>query len=163
MRFKMNSPADLRYIDRKIMKDVKKRLSDDVVPALQAFQNALRFTPVYTGRTLANFRWSLSAPILDRRAAIAKPSLPGKTSDLAIGEEPRRDANMGLIEGEFRNLLRGYQENPFQKVFLTNNLPNFTDVEYGTYSSGARTPPGGMVRRGEAVFSGIVTGARKVE
>lgn len=111
---------------------------------------------MYTGRTLINYRWSLGSAITTSRAAIKDPLLPGKTSELAIGEEPRRGANSQVLAAEFENLITGIRANPFQKIFLTNNVPYFSEVEYGTYvktaSQKARTPPGGMTRRGEAAL-----------
>jgi hypothetical protein len=97
--------------------------------------------------------WSRGAPVETVRAAIKNPELPGKTSDLAIGEEPRRGANAAIVQAEFLALVAGIRADPYTPIFLTNTHPNFDAIEYGSYSldSGkkSRTPPGGMTRRGE--------------
>jgi hypothetical protein len=163
MKFTASRPSDLFTMDARIRSDIKKFLTIRVSVALEQFQQSIMRTPVYTGRTLANFRWSLGEPITTTRGPIKNPELPGKTSVLSIGEEPRRAANAALVETEFRQVLAGYAANPFQKVFLTNNVPNFTDVEYGTYGKDARTPAGGMTRRGEAQLKMIIRGVTKSE
>ena len=164
MKLTVKKPMEMNYIGRQIERDIRNFLTTRLIVALTEFHRALEDTPVYTGRTLANYRWSIGAPIEQRRAAIATPLLPGKTSNLSIGAEPRRAANQALIDAEFKEVIRqiSRDRNPYQKIFLTNNLPNFTDVEYGSYRENARTPAGGMVRRGEAKIRLIIKGIEKV-
>jgi hypothetical protein len=111
-------------------------------------------TPVYTGRTLVNYRFSVGNPIDAVRAPVAKPELPGRTSEMPLGSEPRRAANMELVLEEFKEVRAAVRVDPYKPIFLTNNTPYFLEVEFGTYStsegSNQRTPAGGMVRRVEA-------------
>lgn len=162
MKFTVKKPPEMQYIGRQVERDIRNFLSLRLSVALKEFHRCLSDTPVYTGRTLANFRWSVGEPIEKRRAAVARPLLPGKTSNLSIGSEPRREANQALIDSEFNVVLKSVQKDPFQKIFLTNNLPNYSDIEYGSYSKKARTPPAGITRRGEAKLRVIVRGIQKI-
>ena len=165
MKVKFRKNPDMPYIGRQIERDIRNFLTVRLVTGLREFHRAIsENTPVYTGRTLVNYRWSLGAAIDVRRAAVRTPALPGTTSDLGLGNEPRRAANQAIIDAEFEEVVRSIQKsrNPFVKVFLTNNVPNFDQIEYGTYSDEARTPPGGMVRRGEVQLRMIIKGIRKV-
>lgn len=134
-------------------RQVREYVASRVVTALQGMQQAIMETPVYTGRTIVNYNWSIGSPVTSTRAPVKSPALPGKTSDMSIGEEPRRKANAALVQAELSVVIGQIKRNPYQRVYLTNNVPHFDLVEYGTYDVGknnrSRTPPGGMVRRGE--------------
>lgn len=164
MPLKVKKPAEMNYIGRQIERDIRNFLTVRLVTGLKEFHRSLLDTPVYTGRTLVNFRWSLDAPLDARRAAVRVPLLPGKTSSLGLGNEPRRAANQAIIDTEFNMMINTMlkDRNPFRKFYLRNNMPNFSDIEYGSYSEKSRTPPGGMTRRGEAKLRAIVRGIKKV-
>jgi hypothetical protein len=164
VKLRVNKPREMQFIGRQIERDIRNLLTVRVVTALREFHRAIQDTPVYTGRTLVNYRWSIGSPVEGRRAAIANPRLPGKTSTLGVGYEPRRAANQAIIDAEFEGLVNSLMrsKNPFQRIYLRNNMPNFDEIEYGTYSQGSRTPPGGMVRRGEAILEVIIKGVTKV-
>jgi hypothetical protein len=164
MKLTVKKPREMQYIGRQIERDIRNFLTVRIVTALKEFHRSLLDTPVYTGRTLINYRWSIGTPVEDRRAAVKNPLLPGKTSDLGIGSEPRRAANQSVIDAEFNTLVSTLlrEKNPYQKIFLRNNMPNFDDIEYGNYSNNSRTPAGGMTRRGEAKIKLIIRGIEKV-
>lgn len=164
MKLKVKKPAEMNYIGRQIERDIRGFLTVRLVTALKEFHRSVLDTPVYTGRTLVNFRWSLDAPLEDRRGAVKVPALPGKTSSLGLGNEPRRAANQAVIDAEFQGIISTLvkERNPFRHIYLRNNMPNFSDIEYGSYSEKSRTPPGGMTRRGEAKLRAIVKGIKKV-
>jgi hypothetical protein len=137
------------------MKNVREVLSARLAMGLTDMQKSILETPVYTGRTLVNFRWSIGSPIKSTRGAVTEPALPGKTSDLPLGSEPRRRANAAVVQEEFEIVLAAAKANPFQSFYLTNNRPEFSEVEYGSYAREghqSRTPPGGMTRRGETLL-----------
>jgi hypothetical protein len=161
MKFSCKPSPDIRTLPATVAREIREHVTSKLVNALYQMQRSIMDTPVYTGKTIANYRWSLGDPIIGIRNAINIPDLPGKTSVLPLGEEARRSANAGLVEAEFTNLLRLIisSRNPFQRIFLTNNVPNFSDVEYGTYSANARTPVGGIVRRGETRLQNALKGA----
>lgn len=163
MKFRTKAPPDINTMPQRINADIRRSLSIRLGVALEQVQRYILETPVYTGRTLANYRWSLGDPITVTRGPIKRPELPGKTSEMPLGEEPRRAANAALVEAEFRGVFRSLAANPYQKVYLRNNVPNFSDIEYGTYGADARTPAGGMTRRGELAIRMIIKGVRKVE
>jgi hypothetical protein len=160
-------PVGWNTLGQKELRQLKGLVLSDLSAGLRAMQESIMLTPVYTGRTLVNYRWSLDAPSTQARAPVTEPDLPGKTSTLALGTEPRRRANAVVVQEEFAALmaeLRG-GNNPFRRIFLTNNTPYFDQVEYGSYSTSegasARTPPGGMVRRGETILEATVLGLHR--
>ena len=119
-------------------------------------------TPVYTGKTLVNFRWSIGGPIKGERAPSRVPTNPGKTNTMRLGEEPRRAANEAIVRGELEEILSLIRLGEIPtKIYFTNTYEFFDLVEYGTYNledsedrrSEAvlirRTPAGGIVRPAE--------------
>lgn len=141
----------------KYEKLMRKAVMDEMLLGLDLVLEAIEDTPVYTGRTIINYRFSVGRPIEGTRSPIAKPDLPGKTSEMEIGKEPRRGANWSVVLAEYAAVRASIKQNPYQAVFLTNNAPYFLEVEYGTYNTSEghsqRTPPGGMVRRAETALS----------
>lgn len=152
---------------KRLERDLRRRILQQLIVGLNDFQDAIMQTPVYTGKTLVNYRWSLGTPVEGLRPAVKEPDLPGTTSEMAIGTEPRRKANSVPVTEEFRAMIAELRrtQNPYVKIYLTNSVPYFTEVEYGTYSTSeghsVRTPPGGMTRRGEAMLMTHVRGLRK--
>lgn len=164
MRVKFKRPRDFRSGGKQILDAVKDVLTHRLVMGLTDMQNSILETPVYTGRTLVNFRWAVGSPVEGTRAAVKEPDLPGKTSDLPVGGEPRRPANAAIVVEEFLAVIAAVKANPFQSIYLNNNLAHFSDVEYGTYAQGSktsRTPPGGMTRRGETLLEYSMMGFMK--
>lgn len=153
MKVNFRRPSGFNTESKRRAREIKQYVTTRLVSALTDFQDAILYTPVYTGRTLINYRWSIGSPITTTRGAVDQPSLPGVTSDLSIGQEPRRAANAQVLNEEFLSMLGQVKNNPFQSIFLNNNLAHFSEVEYGTYAKKdgqeSRTPPGGMTRRGE--------------
>lgn len=164
MRVRYKRPRNFSALGKQAEKDIRHLVTTRLVMGLTDMQKSILETPVYTGRTLVNFRWSTGSPITGTRAAISQPNLPGKTSDLPLGSEPRRRANADVLQEEFAGILAAVRENPFQQIFLNNNLAHFSDVEYGTYARDgheSRTPPGGMTRRGETLLEYSLMGIGK--
>jgi hypothetical protein len=155
MRVKFVKPRNFRAEGQRAFDGFKKEITRFLVLGLIDVQKSILNTPVYTGRTLVNFRWSRGSAVETTRAAVRDPPRPGTTSDMPIGSEPRRAANAAVVEEEFAALIASIRVNPFQDIFLTNNLEHFSEVEYGSYSTKgrkSRTPPGGMTRRGETLL-----------
>lgn len=164
MRVKFKRPRGWHSEGERIRERVKEFFTHRLVLGLTDMHNSILETPVYTGRTLVNFRWSVGAPVEVTRAAVKDPPLPGKTSGMRLGSEPRRAANAAVIQQEFQALIEDIKANPFQKIFLNNNLDTFSDVEFGTYARDgtvSRTPPGGMTRRGETLLQYDLMGIAK--
>lgn len=165
IKFKFKPPPAWNLEGRRQVNRLKRLIIADLQAGLRAMQESILLTPVYTGRTLVNYRWSTGSPVDGVRAPVKQPKLPGTTSEMRVGSEPRRAAQLALLQAEFRALLDSVGKNPFQSIYLTNNTPYFTDVEYGSYktSSGStqRTPPGGMVRRGETLLEVHILGLKR--
>lgn len=166
MKIGFKRPRGFGSEGRKFRKEAETKIFQSLSLSLKAFQASIMETPVYTGRTIVNFRWSLGGAVSGTRVAVKQPDLPGKTSEMDIGQEPRRAANAAIVQAEFLTVLAGLRANPFQPIFLVNNLEHFSDVEYGVYARDGkpvRTPPGGMVRRGETAIDHYMQGvARRV-
>lgn len=155
LRVSFRHPQDWSRLGRAELGRLKGKIVADLTAGLQAMQESILRTPVYTGRTLVNFQWTLGGPAGGVRQPVKEPALPGETSQMRLGSEPRRAANAAVVEQEFAAVLAGVRRNPFQDVYLVNHTPYFSDVEFGTYSTRGekhRTPPGGMVRRGETLL-----------
>jgi len=152
-------------MDRIIEREIRIFLSRRILTAMDEFQRILlENTPVYTGRTLANFRWSVGAPTEGVRKPIMMPRLPGVTSTMSLGEEPRRAAQQALVQGEYESVVRAplLKMQPFQKFYLTNNVPHFSEIEYGSYGEDARTPAAGITRAGESQIRAIIRGVTRL-
>lgn len=160
MRVRIKKPSNWDRLGQKYAEEARRVVTTKLLAALDAMQESILQTPVYTGRTLVNYHWSVGSPVEQFRRPVPRPKLPGKTSDLPIGAEPRREAQQIIVEFEFAQARDAAQKNPYQHFFLTNTSPNFLDVEYGTYRAGARTPPGGMTRRGESLVNTILGAPR---
>lgn len=157
---KFRRPRGFGALPGKIEKEMRKAVADEINIGLDLILDAIEETPVYTGRTLVNYRFSQGSAVDDVRAPISRPSLPGKTSEMELGSEPRRSANMAVVTAEQIAVKRQVRADPYKSVFLTNNTPYFLEVEFGTYKTSEghtqRTPPGGMVRRAEAALKNIL-------
>lgn len=161
MRVKFKRPRSFNRQGAVAREQIKDFVTTRLVMGLTDMQRYIMETPVYTGRTIVNFRWSVGAPVAGNRGAITQPGVAGKTSDLPLGSEPRRAANSAVVQEEFAALLLSVKANPFQSFFLRNNLEHFSDVEYGVYARAgktSRTPAGGMTRRGEVAIEYALTG-----
>lgn len=155
MRVKYTRPKNFTQQARREVDNFKDYYIRLLTLGLTDFQKSILNTPVYTGRTLVNFQWSIGAAVETTRPAVRDPPRPGTTSAMAIGSEPRRPANAAVVQEEFEAILASIRINPFQDIFLVNNLEHFSEVEFGSYSTRgrkSRTPPGGMTRRGETLL-----------
>ena len=164
MRVKFKRPTGFNRQGQLAKKQLAGFVTTRLVMGLKDMQRYIMETPVYTGTTLVNFRWAVGSPETSKRAAIKEPALPGKTSTMEVGTEPRRAANALRVQEEFAVLLEAVKSNPFQQFFLNNNVEHFSDVEYGVYAREGkedRTPPGGMTRRGEIAIEYALMGVGK--
>jgi hypothetical protein len=157
---KFKRPRSFHALAGKYEKEMRRAVRDEMKLGLDLMLEALDETPVYTGRTLANYRFSTGSPIEGARPPVARPTLPGKTSEMEVGSEPRRSANMQLVLEEWRSVKNSVEQNPYQTVYMVNNTPYFLEVEFGTYRTSEghsqRTPAGGMVRRVEFSIANMV-------
>lgn len=153
-------PRAFHALPGKIEKEMRRAVAAEMKLGLDLILEAIEETPVYTGRTLVNYRFSQGNPIEEVRAPVARPELPGKTSEMELGSEPRRNANMAVVLREQASVKRQVDRDPYKPVYLTNNTPYFLEVEFGTYKTSAgheqRTPPGGMVRQAESALASIL-------
>lgn len=152
MKVKFSKRPNFRRIGQQKKKAATAAIEGLIVASVRIMTDSvLTRTPVYTGTTLVNFQWAVGGPVQVPRPPIARPSLPGITSTLAVGTEPRRAANAAIVLGESEALISKIRKNPFQTISISNPSDSYYMVEYGTYSpDGSRTPPGGITRAAEA-------------
>ena len=99
-------------------------------------------TPVYTGRTIRNWRWSMDTPFSGVLPA-AGTGQPGATNSMMLGSEPRRGANEADARATKDTL---NVDRPWRKFFLSNNAPNVGALEAGVAPDAARSrAPNGML------------------
>jgi len=85
-------------------------------------------TPVYTGQAVRNMVWSVGQGGSSELPAIENPAETGHTSDMGLGEEPRRHANQEAAQETLKALDFG---NPFQTFVMTNASPDIGLIEDG--------------------------------
>jgi hypothetical protein len=105
-------------------------------------------TPVWEGDTVRNWHWSINAASIRHDDPVESPPDPtdGGTppSKLALGAEPRRDANQEAQREEFAEFLMELAFNDMPRsIWLTNTADTALDLEYGVISKKA---PQGMLR-----------------
>lgn len=165
-------PPGWKTLGQKEVRAMRAAALRQVLNGLNGMQEAILQTPVYTGKTLANYHWSLSAAVESVRAPVKNPDRPGKTSEMPLGSEPRRRAQEEVLNAEFASLKASLCASPTLnfRIYLTNTTPYFDEIEYGSYAYDdesddniSRTPPGGMVRRGETAIAYSLQGLRRVQ
>lgn len=90
--------------------------------------NITHLTPVWSGETLSNYRWSTGAPDTTVVLGILQPS--EATNHLAVGAEAKRPAAQAIADESWRRMKF---DNPYQVFFMTNNDPTVVGLEYGEY------------------------------
>jgi hypothetical protein len=148
---------DFNGTGKRVESEIRRLVAAEVMMGMDHILDAIEETPVYTGRTLINYRFSHGEKIEGVRPPVSRPTLPGKTSEMSLGSEPRRAANMDVVYQEFNAVKQQVRRDPYKPVFLVNNTPYFMEVELGSYKTSQghdqRTPPGGMVRRAEHMLA----------
>ena len=101
-------------------------------------------TPVYTGKSLRNWVWTMDKPSSASNMEALGSGDPGRTSQMRLGSEPRRPANQAAVDATFAAL---DLSKPMRSYWLTNNSDQIVDLEYGKLPSpGSSRNPAGMVR-----------------
>lgn len=100
-------------------------------------------TPVWEGDTIHNWRWSTRAPDMRHEAPLDNGD-PGRTSEMSLGEEPRRRVNETRPRQSLAGALRAKE--PID-IYLTNTAESAVDLEYGLLPTRAQSRNKmGMVR-----------------
>lgn len=116
--------------------------------AIDMNELVLAKTPVWEGDTVRNWHWSIGSASSRHDMPVESPSdvtqggVP--PSRLALGAEPRRNANEAAQREEFAEFLMELAFNPMPtSVWLTNTADTAIDLEYGRIGQKA---PQGMLR-----------------
>ena len=101
-------------------------------------------TPVWTGKSLRNWVWTMDQPSSASNLPALGSGDPGPTSTMPLGAEPRRPANQAAVDASFATL---DLSKPMRAFWLSNNSDNIVDLEYGMLPTPGRSRnPAGMVR-----------------
>lgn len=127
---------------------IEERITRKVAAAAQAIvyyidASVHAKTPVHTGEAVRNMIWSMDSPGAASFAAIGTQA-PGRTSDMALGAEPRRAKNEAAARATLRALSF---KDPYHVYILHNAASDIGTVEFG--SSGLPSKP----RAPDGVFS----------
>lgn len=99
-------------------------------------------TPVHTGKSLRNWVWTMDTPSTAANLPALGSGDPGRTSQMALGTEPRRAANQAAVDASFAAL---DLSKPLRSFWLTNRSSEIMDLEYGKLPSPGRSRnPAGM-------------------
>lgn len=99
-------------------------------------------TPVYTGKSLRNWVWTMDQPSSSSNLPALGSGDPGQTSKMKLGTEPRRPANQAAVDATFAAL---DLSKPLRSFWLTNNSAEIMDLEYGKLPTPGRSrSPSGM-------------------
>lgn len=100
-------------------------------------------TPVWSGRSLRNWVWSMDQPYTNTLEAIDNGP-PGPTNSMPLGSEPRRGPNKASSDATLEALT---YRSPFRTYWLANNAPDIIKLEYGQLPTPASSRnSAGMVR-----------------
>lgn len=131
-----------RMIDQSVI-DVVDEFSDTVEGTVNTVHESLTSkTPVYSGQTVRNYRWSVGSPYSGPALEALGTEEPGNTGSMPLGTEPRRSAN----EEDSAKTLRLLDfKNPFKAFYVTNKSPAISGLEKGELPTEGRSrSPKGM-------------------
>lgn len=145
MKIKAKGMTDAKI--SRVEKTIAQNLSRELEHKIGLFiEEALARTPVFTGKAIANFYFTLDAPA----SATSEPNTSApitETNKLPLGVEPRRGPNEDLSRSRFANVK---VTNPYRSMFITNTAPYFLALEYGSAppegEHESRVPAGGIMR-----------------
>ncbi|MEQ8308005.1 MAG: hypothetical protein RIA09_15720 [Hoeflea sp.] len=101
-------------------------------------------TPVWSGKSLRNWVWSMDAPNSSAPKEALGSMPPGPTNSMPLGSEPRRPVNQAAADASFAAIST---RDPFRQFWLSNNSENIEGLEYGQLPTPGRSrSPKGMVR-----------------
>lgn len=106
-------------------KDMMRKLNEKI----------LARTPVWEGDTIHNWRWSTRAPSYEHEAPIDNGPT-GRTSEMPLGQEPRRKVNETRARQSLAGALRAREP---VDIFLTNTSDSANALEYGMFPTPAKS------------------------
>lgn len=131
--------ARMNLHERLIQRNYSRRLERIVHFCMES---VLARTPVFTGQTVRNWRWSMDAPHGGVLPALGGGQ-PGETSQMPLGSEPRRGPNEDDARATMKGLSFG---RPYRRFWLVNNAPNVAALEAGLLPDADRSrAPQGML------------------
>lgn len=136
--------ADLRRAEKKLIRRFRHRLE---LAAQYTHISVTDLTAVWSGKTLANWQWSVDSPsrtILQPKGSKNRADY-GQTGGMALGGEPMRAANQAVADASFRKL-RIPAKDPFHNYILTNPWWVASLMEAGRAPDKTRARTSQMIR-----------------
>ena len=127
--------GELSKLETRVRKLLDQAIAAKMLEAGLIFKKVLyELTPVWSGDTLANYRWSVGSPSMEYNPF--NQDIYWYDASLLSNA----DAAEALAERSFNKI--NWKKSPYQKVYLTNNTQyqqnpdgenyTFSDLEYGT-------------------------------
>jgi len=127
--FKSNIPQfkkDINDYFPKWKKEFAKRLNNI---SRYSHKQLMSKTPVYEGTTVRNYILTMNTPSSTTYSPIGSGPT-GQTNAMPLGSEPRRPANEAAA-AESLNNLKIDVNNPFVRIFISNNSDSVAGLEVG--------------------------------
>lgn len=138
-RVSIQTQNRMREVRKRFMEHVERKVDEEMVRIMiRVTDLVLPRIPVWTGETLANWRWSIDTVdnTLYQPEAQSLPPGPART-----GQENRRDANEEKVRQSLRRAIQA--PNKWKRtIFFTNPAPMAAPLEY------EYTTPAGRDARG---------------
>jgi hypothetical protein len=90
----------------------------------------MALTPVWEGDTLVNWVWSVGAPTGELRTPVDNGP-PGHTSQMALGDEPRRAANEEVVRRGLEAVIA--EDHELSDLYLSNYSDGAVPIEFGLW------------------------------
>lgn len=117
-------PAAFRQFEREVIVDAQECLRQYLI---RFNDKVLKYTPVWEGDTVLNWRWS-TLGFQGEHEAPRGSGPPGNTNSMPLGAEPRRAINE---QRPRRSLIGALNGKPMSDFYLTNTADSALALEYG--------------------------------
>jgi len=142
INIEINSDAFLNGLNDEITK-IERSIGATVKQVVTSIDTQLhKRTPVHSGQAVRNMVWSVGQGGGGAQPAIESPADTGHTSQMDLGQEPRRAANQEAAQATLHALSF---KDPFQVFVLENASPDIGLIEDGSSGSpGKSRAPAGV-------------------
>jgi hypothetical protein len=143
--FKVNGITNAKKKLDRSKKDLDRLVAKRVQLAAQYVHiSVTSLTAVWMGTSLANWIWSVNSPSGIFKGA-SGTGAPGLTSQMSLGEEPRRAANQAVADASFKSI-KFNPKDPYHCFYLSNNDPKISAMEAGRVPDSSRARTSDMVK-----------------
>lgn len=146
--FRVTGVTQAKKVLEKSRKDFIRKFANKIALSTQYVHHSVTdLTAVWSGKTLANWRWSVGAVDSSVREPVGGTGYKsyGHTSSMSLGSEPMRNANQAIADASFR-MMKVDKDNPFQLYTLSNPWFVASLMEAGAAPDKNRARTAQMVR-----------------